>query len=382
MACVSRVGVSIGESAHGRFGKDTVDCIAPRHGSGLELQASAIACGTGCAHQSCDSLESAMESLRVALDTSPARPSQLVARIALLLNSNWRAGAVKEEPDDVRSGQTLLTRLVEAELPTVLVENLPSLEFEVQKHAVRLFSEVLRCAPEMECERLLMDHISTRPGLVQSLLHGCGLPEALMPSALILRECARSEEIADLLLHNGVAESLVDLAQSQDCDVSFEAFESLRELLLGQPVASAAYLAPSTEEFFLNFNKLLENKTDKGYASRRQALKLLGDILLHPAFGEVMRTYVARARFLQVHMNVLRDSSRLIQIGAFHIFKIFVANPFKPRSVARILAQNKVRLAKLLRSLLDDAAKDEALYSDLTVVIGTLQAMDSPASSE
>ncbi|CAL5348848.1 unnamed protein product [Camellia sinensis] len=45
------------------------------------------------------------------------------------------------------------------------------------------------------------------------------------------------------------------------------------------------------------------------------------------------------------------DSSKNIQISAFHIFKVFVSNPNKPREIKVILAKNHERLLGLLHSL-------------------------------
>jgi calcium binding protein 39 len=39
-------------------------------------------------------------------------------------------------------------------------------------------------------------------------------------------------------------------------------------------------------------------------------------------------------------MNLLKDDSRNIQFEAFHVFKVFVANPHKPEAIAEILQRN------------------------------------------
>jgi len=292
--------------------------------------------------------------------------------IVLALTSSSEVG--QEAASHVICGPMFLARLLAAEVPLAMVQSLPCLDFEMQKRVMRFFSEIVCFGSRHGCESLVIDHICNRPEIVHGLLRGCGISQLLTPCANMLRDCARQPALAKLMLKEGVAERLVELARHPDCDVSFEAFESLRELLLKQPAVAAAYIGSSCmEDFFIDFHKLVRTDNDSGYAHRRQSLKLLGDLLLHPEFHRVMNAYVAKAHFLQVHMNLLLDTSRTIQLGAFHIFKVFVANPHKPDAVARILARNRDRLVKLLQVFLGNAGEDENLRSDLRAVIVSLE---------
>ena len=47
-------------------------------------------------------------------------------------------------------------------------------------------------------------------------------------------------------------------------------------------------------------------------------------------------------------MNLLKDKSSSIQLEAFHVFKIFIANPYKPINIIEILINNKIKLIKFL----------------------------------
>ncbi len=53
-------------------------------------------------------------------------------------------------------------------------------------------------------------------------------------------------------------------------------------------------------------------------------------------------------------MNLLRDKSRNIQFEAFHVFKVFVANPNKPRPIMDILQKNREKLLKFLAEFHND----------------------------
>jgi calcium binding protein 39 len=58
------------------------------------------------------------------------------------------------------------------------------------------------------------------------------------------------------------------------------------------------------------------------YVTKRQSLKLLGEILLDRANFNVMTRYIANEANLKMMMNLLRDKSKNIQFEAFHVFKV------------------------------------------------------------
>ena len=63
-----------------------------------------------------------------------------------------------------------------------------------------------------------------------------------------------------------------------------------------------------------------------------------------------MTTYIGNAENLKLMMNMLRDKSKNIQFEAFHVFKVFVANPNKPKPVFEILDKNKDKLLSFLQN--------------------------------
>lgn len=58
------------------------------------------------------------------------------------------------------------------------------------------------------------------------------------------------------------------------------------------------------------------------YVTKRQSLKLLGEILLDRTNFNVMTRYIASEDNLKMMMNLLRDKSKNIQFEAFHVFKV------------------------------------------------------------
>ncbi|CAL1397008.1 unnamed protein product [Linum trigynum] len=71
------------------------------------------------------------------------------------------------------------------------------------------------------------------------------------------------------------------------------------------------------------------------------------------------------------HLQKLgHDSSKTIQIYAFHIFKVFVANPNKPQEVKMILARNHEKLVELLIDLtVGKGSEDEQFEEEKEMII-------------
>jgi calcium binding protein 39 len=185
----------------------------------------------------------------------------------------------------------------------------------------------------------------------------------------LLCACARDAAVAELLLEDGVPLRLVCTARAPCCfEVTSTALATLQELLLGGAEASVAYLLEHFRSFFLVYNELLQCED---YATKRQALSVLGRVLLSPSpgFGKVMSRYASSARSLKVQMTLLLHPTATIKLGAFHIFKIFVANPHQTPAVQEILFKNREGLSRLLSSLRELCDEgDEDFREDLSAI--------------
>ena len=144
-------------------------------------------------------------------------------------------------------------------------------------------------------------------------------------------------------------------------------------------------------QFFLSFTTLIRSSN---YVTKRQSLKLLGEILLDRANFNVMTKYIANEANLKMMMNLLRDKSKNIQFEAFHVFKVgpfslflvereysvlkvpptfqvFVANPKKPPQIEIILRRNKEKLLNFLKTFHNDKEGAHAHFSILALDISS-----------
>lgn len=90
------------------------------------------------------------------------------------------------------------------------------------------------------------------------------------------------------------------------------------------------YLATNFNLFFSRFNTMLVQS--ESYVTKRQSIKLLGEILLDRANYNVMMAYVESGENLKLCMKLLRDDRKMVQYEGFHVFKVssFLLLPFPP----------------------------------------------------
>ncbi|KAH8634772.1 Conidiophore development protein [Alternaria alternata] len=62
----------------------------------------------------------------------------------------------------------------------------------------------------------------------------------------------------------------------------------------------------------------------ESYVTKRQSIKLLGEILLDRANYNVMTQYVDSGEHLKIIMKLLRDDRKMINYEGFHVFKVSV----------------------------------------------------------
>jgi len=122
--------------------------------------------------------------------------------------------------------------------------------------------------------------------------------------------------------------------------VSCDAFANLKETLTRHKPMVAEYLDKNYDrvwhihvlfscisfpifgakmKYFNSYTTLI---LSNNYVTKRQSLKLLGEILLDRANFNIMTRYIAQESNLKMMMNMLRDKSKNIQFEAFHVFKV------------------------------------------------------------
>lgn len=251
----------------------------------------------------------------------------------------------------------LATETYSTDLLLALLLNIHKLEFEMRKDVVQIFNNLLR--RQIGSRFPTVEYLNTRPEILFAAFDGYKNEDVALNTGMILREMLRHESLAKTLLYSDKFYTFPHYIETTTFGISCDAYTNLKETLTRHKIMVAEYLDKNYDRFFNSFTLLINSNN---YVTKRQSLKLLGEILLDRANFSVMTRYIASEANLKMMMNLLRDKSRNIQFEAFHVFKVFVANPKKPPQIEGILRRNKDKLLQFLKNFHND--KEDEQFTD------------------
>ncbi|KAL1873767.1 Hym1p [Paecilomyces lecythidis] len=301
---------------------------------------------------------------------------------------------VETSPEQV---QALVQAVIQEDLLYELARGIRLLPFESRKDTQTIFSHILRFKPPQSTNAdppVISYIVHNRPEVIVELCRGYEFSQSAMPCGTILREALKFDVIAAIILYDQSAEGepairLSDLqagiVQSGEgvfwkffgwidrgsFEVSADAFTTFREILTRHKTLVSGYLATNFDLFFSRYNNILVQSDS--YVTKRQSIKLLGEILLDRANYNVMTAYVDSGEHLKLCMKLLKDDRKMVQYEGFHVFKVFVANPNKSVAVQRILINNRDRLLKFLPKFLEDRTDDDQFTDEKSFLVRQIE---------
>ncbi|KAL2248691.1 UNVERIFIED_CONTAM: putative MO25-like protein [Sesamum indicum] len=169
---------------------------------------------------------------------------------------------------------------------------------------------------------------------------------ALHYSAM-LRECICHQSVARYVFESEHMKKFFDYIQLPNFDIASDAPATFKELFNRHKSTVAEFLSKNYDLFFAEYNSKLLESTN--YITRRNNLRIL--------------------------MNLLRESSKSIQIEAFHVFKLFTANQHKPSDIVGILVTNRIKLIRLFADFKTNK-EDEQFEADKAQVVKEIAALE------
>ncbi|KAL6045103.1 Calcium-binding protein 39-like [Balamuthia mandrillaris] len=265
-------------------------------------------------------------------------------------------GDEKSEPNPEAINE-LAAEILSSDLIALLISNLAALAFEAKKDFVIIFGNLMR--REEGGRKPFVEYMEKNTPLLDTLCIGYEDAEVALPSGQMLRQCLEHEPLAKHVLRSPNFIKFFTYVEYEGFDVASDAFMSFKDLLTVHKALCAEYLESNYDTIFEEYTHLLHSKS---YVTKRQSLKLLGELLLDRANFNVMTKYISDEENLKLMMNLLIDKSKNIQFEAFHVFKVFVANPNKARPILEILVNNKHKLIAFLSNFHND--KDDEQFAD------------------
>ncbi|KAJ4755579.1 Calcium-binding protein 39-like [Rhynchospora pubera] len=254
----------------------------------------------------------------------------------------------------------------------LLIICLPKLSLETRKDATQVVANLQR--QQVHSRLIASEYLEANKDLLDILVLGYEDMDIALFYGSMLRECIRHQSIARYVLESEHMKKFFDYIQLPNFDIASDASATFKELMTRHKGTVADFLTKNYDWFFPEFNQRLLSSTN--YITRRQAIKLLGDILLDRSNSVVMMRYVSSKDNLMILMNLLRETSKNIQMEAFHVFKLFVANRNKPPEIVTILVTNKSKILRLLDGFKPDK-EDPQFEADKEQVISEISALNS-----
>ncbi|XP_058201486.1 uncharacterized protein LOC131316203 [Rhododendron vialii] len=300
----------------------------------------------------------------LALDTKTVAEVQALKKALEEVEKNFLAmrvmlcgdGEVEPNLDQVSQ---LALEICKEDVLALFIHKLPILGWEARKDLVHCWSMLLKQQVGSTC--CCVEYIENHLELLDFLVVCYDNKEIALNCGNILRECIKIPTLAKYILESPSFELFFKYVELPNFDIASDAFSTFKDLLTKHEDAVSEYLTAHYDEFFEEYEKLLSSSN---YVTRRQSLKLLSEFLLETPNSHIMKRYIVEVRYLKVMMTLLKDSSKNIQISAFHIFKVFVANPSKPRDIKVILAKNHERLLALLHNLSPGKGADDDQFEE------------------
>ncbi|ORY11844.1 Mo25-like-domain-containing protein [Clohesyomyces aquaticus] len=276
----------------------------------------------------------------------------------------------------------LLSLIVQEDILYLLSNNIHKLPFESRKDAQVVFSTAFRYKPPGASEPEILYHvIRSRPEIIISLCKGYDRRESAMPCGGVLREALKYDSICALILYDEPDGSGKDLGNvnpdlpSSGTGVFWKFFDWIDKGAFEVSADAFNTFRTNFDLFFSKYNTMLVQS--ESYVTKRQSIKLLGEILLDRANYSVMTSYVESGEHLKIVMKLLRDDRRMINYEGFHVFKVFVANPNKSVAVQRILISNREKLLRFLPAFLEDRTEDDQFVDEKSFLIRQIEQLPS-----
>eukprot|EP00924_Labyrinthula_sp_SR-Ha-C_P014421 snap_masked-scaffold_20-processed-gene-5.88-mRNA-1 protein AED:0.30 eAED:0.30 QI:0/-1/0/1/-1/1/1/0/435 len=296
-------------------------------------------------------------------------------------------------PQAIKEYNTLVKMMLDYDFPYRLSAALPVTLASSRSNLVEVFNmSALKTAMlEPEVEKKLNEYIElNKTKLLDSILANYTSSIVYMHAGKMFRkllvydgfyfECFQNLKVIKVLFK--LVDDALEPLLISDILLSF------RELLQEHRKFVSEFLLKNYNFFFPKYNKLIDHK-DEGeddpessksaakYITQRQSLNLLSFLLLDKQNYQVMIQYIGDKDNLILIMKIMRRKEPSIKLEAFHVFKIFAANPNKTKIILEILFKNKEKLIRYLSSV--TTAKDEEMFNDeRNLVIKALENLKLP----
>ena len=260
-----------------------------------------------------------------------------------------------------------------------MLQNFSKLEFEARKEVMFLYSICLKHSKDNKYTTV--DHLILNPKTINVMLRstymgllGQAPRDIFLFLGNMIIESVKYEQLCSIILKDPELWKFFEFGNLPDFEISTESLQILTAVFTTHPKLVS-------KEFFnneYNISKFIEKINYliyKGsYVTRRQITKLLASLIIIRSNNTLMTEYISSSDNLKLIMILMSDKSKNLQLEAFNIFKVIVANPKKPKSVLDILIKNKVKLLNYF-STFGNANHDATFIDEKDFIIQEIESL-------
>lgn len=268
-----------------------------------------------------------------------ARPAVQAAeedlqRSLTVLRQCFESSPLQTKRRDARQTEQYIRALLACDILPQLLSHLPTLRPETRTAAARVVVALVQLLPEEVGSRIV------RGEVLRSLKRGTGVLDTSLHCGLVIRALASQQ----LLPAGGIdmIPPLLQAAKHREFVIGADAVATLSAILTKGQCALRSFQV---------FVSGLRRIHDANFALRSQLLRLLSAILHKRANHGLLTRYVVLVHNLRWVMSQLNTPMLCVQVDAYNVLKLFIANPTKSDPVARLLGLNCMQLSRWILDL-------------------------------
>lgn len=173
---------------------------------------------------------------------------------------NMLYGTSDSEPQTDIVVSQLAQELYNSNLLLLLIQNLNRIDFEGKKDVAQVFNNVLR--RQIGTRSPTVEYICTKPEILFTLIAGYEHQEIALNCGTMLRECARYEALAKIMLHSEEFFNFFQYVEVSTFDIASDAFSTFKVSSLRHRFRSESFhtffrrsCSPATKFFAPSFWK-------------------------------------------------------------------------------------------------------------------------------
>ncbi|KAG1684868.1 hypothetical protein DVH05_010208 [Phytophthora capsici] len=221
--------------------------------------------------------------------SAPAKPSkdgtpveEITKRLSEMKLLLYGDGEQEAKPEKCAQ---LAELLIASGLVPKLITGLDKLPFEARKQFAQVYNNLMR-----RDLAGFVSYVERKPEILSALVAGYENPEVALNCGTMLRESIRHEILAGKILYSPDLWKFFDVyVHLPNFEVGSDAFATFKDLCTRHKTLAATFFTSNFDVVFAKYNCLLMSEN---YVTRRQSLKLLGEILLDRSNFDIMMKYI------------------------------------------------------------------------------------------